>query len=130
MSESVRPHGLGPARLLCSWDPGKNTGVGCHALLQGLFPTQGSNVSLMSPSLADGFLLLVPPGKLYLCQLSFFFLHPYCQHPKSARMLHAYSALCSTEVHPPNRMPLLMCFLSLQYFSLTFVFNFGKIHPM
>ena len=23
--------------------PGKNTGVGCHALLQGIFPTQGSN---------------------------------------------------------------------------------------
>ena len=28
-------------RLLCSWDsPGKNTGVGCHCLLQGIFPTQ------------------------------------------------------------------------------------------
>ena len=32
-------HGLKPARLLCPWDsPGKNTGVGCHALLQGIFP--------------------------------------------------------------------------------------------
>ena len=31
-------------RLLCPWDPpGKNTGDGCHALLQGIFPTQGSN---------------------------------------------------------------------------------------
>ena len=30
------------ARLLCPWDsPGKNTGVGCRALLQGIFPTQG-----------------------------------------------------------------------------------------
>ena len=30
------------ARLLCPWEsPGKNTGVGCHALLQGIFPTQG-----------------------------------------------------------------------------------------
>ena len=29
--------------LLCPWDsPGKNTGVGCHALLQEFFPTQGS----------------------------------------------------------------------------------------
>ena len=28
----------------CPWDsPGKDTGVGCHALLQGIFPTQGSN---------------------------------------------------------------------------------------
>ena len=30
------------------WDsPGENTGVGCHALLQGIFPTQGSNVRLL-----------------------------------------------------------------------------------
>ena len=44
MSHSLRPHGLSPTRLLCPWDsPGKNTGVGCHALLQGIFPTQGSN---------------------------------------------------------------------------------------
>ena len=27
--------------------PGKNTGVGCHALLQGIFPTQGSNLGLL-----------------------------------------------------------------------------------
>jgi len=27
--------------------PGKNTGVGCHALLQGIFPTQGSNPGLL-----------------------------------------------------------------------------------
>ena len=36
MPESLRPHVLQPARLLCPWDsPGKNTGVGCRALLQG-----------------------------------------------------------------------------------------------
>ena len=41
------PHGLLPARLLCPWDfPGKNTGVGCHFLLQGIFPTQGLNPGL------------------------------------------------------------------------------------
>ena len=40
--------GLQPARLLCPWDsPGKNTGVGCHALLQRLFPTQGLNQRLL-----------------------------------------------------------------------------------
>ena len=34
-------------RLLCPWDsPGKNTGVGCHSLLQEIFPTQGLNPSL------------------------------------------------------------------------------------
>ena len=36
------------ARLLCPWDsPGKSSGVGCHFLLQGIFPTQGSNPSLL-----------------------------------------------------------------------------------
>ena len=39
MSNSSRPHGLQPNRLLHQWDsPGKSTGVGCHCLLrQGLF---------------------------------------------------------------------------------------------
>ena len=35
MSDSVRPHRWQPTRLPCPWDsPGKNTGVGCHFLLQ------------------------------------------------------------------------------------------------
>ncbi|KAB0353935.1 hypothetical protein FD755_023370 [Muntiacus reevesi] len=37
-----------PARLLCPWDsPSKNTGVGSHSLLQGIFPTQGLNPGLL-----------------------------------------------------------------------------------
>ena len=41
-------HGLSPTRLLCPWNsPGKNTGIGCHALLQGIFPTQGSSPGLL-----------------------------------------------------------------------------------
>ena len=37
VSDTLRPHGLQPTRLLCPWDsPGKNTGVGCPALLQEL----------------------------------------------------------------------------------------------
>ena len=47
LSDSLHPYGLQPARLLCPWDPpGKNTGVGCHALFQGILPTQGSNPHL------------------------------------------------------------------------------------
>ena len=43
-SDPLQPYGLEPAQLLCPWgSPGKNTGGGCHFLLQGLFPTQGSN---------------------------------------------------------------------------------------
>ena len=33
----------------------KNSGVGCHAFLQGIFPTQGSKPNLLSPALAGGF---------------------------------------------------------------------------
>ena len=48
VSNSLRPHELWPARLLCPWNsPGKNTGVGCHFLLQGIFPTQGSYLRLL-----------------------------------------------------------------------------------
>ena len=36
MSDPLRPEGLQPTRVLCPWDsPGRDTGVGCHALLQG-----------------------------------------------------------------------------------------------
>ena len=45
---TLQPHGLQPSRLLCPWDfSGKNTGVGCHVLLQKIFPTQGMNPHLL-----------------------------------------------------------------------------------
>ena len=48
MSDSLRLHGLQPARHLCPRNfPGKNTGVGCYFLLQGIFLTQGSNTHLL-----------------------------------------------------------------------------------
>ena len=48
MSDSLRPDGLQHARLLCPWDsPGKNTGVGWQALLQGIVPIQGSNTCFL-----------------------------------------------------------------------------------
>ena len=52
-------------RLLSPRDsPGKNTGVGCHALLQGIFLTQGSNLHLLHLlHWQAGSLALVPPGK-------------------------------------------------------------------
>ena len=56
MSNSVQRYGL--YQLLCPWDsPGKNTGVGCCALLQGIFLTRGLNPRLLSlPALAGGLL--------------------------------------------------------------------------
>ena len=48
VSDSLWPIDSSPAGSSVNGDsPGKNTGVGCHALLQGIFPTQGSNPGLL-----------------------------------------------------------------------------------
>ena len=51
MSNPLQPYGLEPTRLLSPWDsPGKNTGVGCHFLLQGgNIPNPG--IKSVSPAL-------------------------------------------------------------------------------
>ena len=44
----MTPWTVACARLVCPWNfPGKNTGVGCHFLLQGIFLTEGSNPGLL-----------------------------------------------------------------------------------
>ena len=44
MSHCLQLHVLSPTRFLYPWDfPGKNPGVGCHLLLQGIFLTQGGD---------------------------------------------------------------------------------------
>ena len=53
-SNSVRPHRRQPTRLLCPWDsPGKNTGVGCHFLLQCMKVRSESEVAQSGPTLSD-----------------------------------------------------------------------------
>ena len=48
MSDSLQTRGLLGTRLLHPWNfLGKNTGVGCHFLLQGVFLIQGSNPQLL-----------------------------------------------------------------------------------
>ena len=71
-SVSLHPYGLLTTRLLSPWDsPGKNTGVGCQALLQEIFPTQGliSLLCLLSDfgdgrvlCIAGRFITTEPPG--------------------------------------------------------------------
>ena len=54
MSDSVRPHRRQPTRLPCPWDsPGKNTGVGCHFLLQCMKVKSESEVAQLCPTLSD-----------------------------------------------------------------------------
>ena len=54
MSDSVRPHRRQPTRLPRPWDsPGKNTGVGCHFLLQCVKVKRESEVAQSYPTLSD-----------------------------------------------------------------------------
>ena len=82
-------HPLGcPTRLLCPWNfPGKNTGVGCHFLLQGIFPPQGWNPSVL-------------PGLLYCRQILYYHwgspdrvFKPSARHPPSS--YHYCALLCT-----------------------------------
>ena len=61
LADSLPPHGLYPARLLCPWDSsGKNTGVGCHASSRGSSrPRNQTHVSCI----AGGFFTSESPGK-------------------------------------------------------------------
>ena len=54
LSDSVRPRRQQPTRLPHPWDsPGKNTGVGCHFLLQGMKVKSESEVAQLCPTLSD-----------------------------------------------------------------------------
>ena len=60
----VRPHRWQPTRLPCPWDsPGKNTGVGCHFLLQCVKVKSESEVAQLCPTLCDP-VDCSPPGSL------------------------------------------------------------------
>ena len=83
VSDSLCPHGLKFTRLLCPWNfPGKNTGVDCHFLLQGIFLVQGWSLCLSCLLHWQVCLFLVePPGSpcMYVWLLNwlaglFFFL--------------------------------------------------------
>ena len=88
ISNSLGFHGLQPSRLLCPWhSPGKNTGVRCHALLQGIFLTQGSNPGL-------------PHGRWILYQLS---------HKESPRILEWVAYPFSWGSSPPRNRTGVSC---------------------
>ena len=117
MSDSLQPYGPQPTRLLCPCDsPGKNTEVGCHALLQGIFPIQGSNLHFSRLlHWQVGSLPLVPPGK----PLPLSYMLPIMSSRKSLRMkkvfaviLEVSGSLClfcshfSTEENSPKQIQL------------------------
>ena len=86
---------------------GKNTGMGCQALLQGIFPTQGSNPHLiMSPALQVGSLPLVPPGKPWcVCQYQFLHSQRYavnfvsCSYPWIPNVFEKWDILSKCHIY-------------------------------
>ena len=93
-----------PARLLCPRaTPGKNPGVGCHALLQEISPTQGSNLCLLHLLYWQaGSLSLAPPGKshsdLRAGFIYFKMVSNHCCQPQSTVhvQLHTFFLSCPT----------------------------------
>ena len=75
-----------PTRFLCPWDcPGKNTRMGCHDLLQGIFLTQGLNPHLLiSPALADRFFTTSATWEACMLLLSRFSRVWLCATPETA----------------------------------------------
>ena len=76
----VNPQAVAHQVPLSMGFPSKNTRVGCHFLLQGIFMIQGLNPC--SPALAGGFFITEPPGKpreshLIIKRYTF---HPYLAH--------------------------------------------------
>ena len=72
VSDCLRPCGLEPSKLVYPWDfPGKNTAVGCHALLQGIFPIWGSNLCLLHLHQQAGSSPPAQSGKPSACSFTF-----------------------------------------------------------
>ena len=88
VSDSLWTHGLWLARVLCPWNsPGKNTGVGCCSLLQGIFPTQRLN-----------------PGLLHCRQLLYHLRHQgssFCDHWSLINSIHL-SSFSASAYREPN----------------------------
>ena len=108
MSDSLRPNGLLPVRLLCQWDsPGKNTGVDCHVFLQWIFPTQGLNPRLLCvPALTARFFITSTT-----CEAPSIYWGVYSNVVSSERIsIHIYRIVCPR----PYSVSLLtlLCFFS------------------
>ena len=95
---------LQPNRLLCPWDfPGKNTGVGCHFLLQEIFPTQQLNLYLLCLLhwQADS-LPTEPPWEVPTCweQIVMYNLIKFCicLHPHNKHQIGIQNKTRSSEV--------------------------------
>ena len=103
------PRDCGPSN---PWDfPGQNTGLGCHFLLQGIFPDPG--IKPASPALAGGFFTTEPPLSHFLLpqyRMVFLFLYFLCLGCFSpsvlSKLTHSKSLYKCTNLKKPFLTPL------------------------
>ena len=115
----LQPHGLEPARLLCPWYfSGQNTGVGSLSLLQGIFPTQGSNPGLLHcrqilHHLSHQGYLIRSPDSPYSgwTRVNRTYLTPYCFNP----ILGEENVTYAKSIAIP---PFLLCLKSYNLFAV------------
>ena len=103
MSDSVRPYGLLSRQLFCPWDsPGKNTGVGYHAFLQGNLSDPRIKPHLLDVNLhwQVGSLPLAPPGCVcrYICIYTCTYIYFYIHKKKSGRIHQKMLRITTTEM--------------------------------
>ena len=107
MSNSVRPHRWQPTRLPCPWDsPGKNTGVGCHFLLQCMKVKSESEVAQSCPTLSDPMDRSLPGSSIHgifqarvLEQGCTILLPSSSEGRQKKQELQSWWALCLHKVH-------------------------------
>ena len=116
MSDSVRPHRQQLTRLPCPWDsPGKNTGVGCHFLLQCMKVESEREVAQSCPTLSDPMDCSLPGSSIYgifqsrvlgvgcHCLLRHIMLVSYNMKKVKVLVTQLCSALCNPmECSPPS----------------------------
>ena len=106
MSDSVRPHGLQPTRLPRPWDsPGKNTGVGCHFLLQCMKVKSESEVAQSCPTLRDPMDCSLPGSSVhgvFQARVLEWGAIAFSDKYTSSLLTHGCSMLCQLKAAPPE----------------------------
>ena len=129
MSDSLWLYGLQPTRLLCPWDPpGKNTGVGSHSLLQGIFLTQGQTwVSWITGK----FFTILATRKEYLNRNQMIWLETrfrhICDSEKNHRIFSEFqfllSVLSTSKEHHENQMGPWVCMCECKHYKSFYILS-------
>ena len=121
VSNSLQLHGLQPTRLLCPWDsPGKNTRVGCHFFLQGIFLTRDGTGS---PGLAGGFFTIWTTREALLHYTNIKFSFYFITHlAAAAKSLQSWLTLCDPiDGSPPGSpVPGILQARTLEWVAISF----------